>query len=125
MRKGISLVEIVVASVVLAVMAVPLISMTFSSKRNEQQSSLRLEALLVAQGALEEALHNCDRYKTTLPRKIPSYPAHLRVYPSILNAKEEKLIQIVVKVEFSETGKTQSLEVSGFCSLFPENYEIR
>jgi len=125
MRRGISLVEIVIASVVLAVMAVPLISMTFSSKRNEQQSTRRLEALLVAQGVLEETLHTCSRYKSTLPQRIPSYPAGLRVFPTVVNTAQDKLLQISVKVEFTETGKNQSLEVSGFCCLYPEEYEIR
>jgi len=133
-RKGVTLIEVLVASVILAITVAAVMSMLAQNKRGIDDSYYANQALEIIQERFEQIQHRSDRnliksafsdkYTFSNPEKIMCYTPDNKVIADFYNlyytSKEVgyvsvpncKVLEISANVSWNRNGKTSNLVLS-------------
>ena len=124
--RGLSIIEVIVAAVLFLAFSIPLMSLLSTSKFTNKRQENRVQALMLAQGIIEEINHNSEQYNNIRRRhrhlEINGFKANIRYEPFDPNIKE--LLLITVSVNWKHFNKQQNLEIISLISLKKSFYKF-
>tara|TARA_B100000674_G_scaffold492687_1_gene513275 strand:- start:853 stop:1266 length:414 start_codon:yes stop_codon:yes gene_type:complete len=124
--KGLSILEVVVAAVLFLAFSIPLMSLLGTSKFTNKRQENRIQALMLAQGILEEINHNSEKFNSIYRRfsrlEISGFTSNIGYKPYSNNS--DGLILVTVGIEWLNLNKKKKLEVRSLVSIKPPFYEF-
>ena len=124
--KGLSILEVVVAAVLFLAFSIPLMSLLGTSKFTNKRQENRIQALMLAQGIIEEINHNSEKFNSIYRRfshlEINGFTSNIGYKPFSNNS--DGLVVVSVSIEWLSLKKKKKIEVSSLVSIKPSFYEF-
>lgn len=123
--KGLQMVEIIVAAMLFLVFTIPFLSLLSTSKYTNKRQGNKFQALMLAQGALDEMHHNTREYSSTMNRLVTVTPAGFKIRRLFQTPQglPEGLLLLKVEVSYEEFKKKKVLELSRIVSTARSFYQ--
>ena len=124
--RGLSILEVIVAAVLFLAFSIPLMSLLSTSKFTNKRQEYRVQALMLAQGIIEEINHNSEKFNSITLRhsRLETEGFRSNIRYRAFSPNINGLLLVTVSVQWKNLKKQQTLEINSLISTKESFYKF-